>query len=276
MERTSFGSKAAILSPEPSYYAFFAMLSLSFIDFLTNKSTNLRFVFISKVIIFSSCLLTGSALVYLVVFLYFLCHAFYLYKEHFLKSLFIASPFVILILFFLFRDENSRFSQVIQLVFLLFEGDVDLYNLAFKAETSGSSRVLLNYIAFATPFSLDFFGTGLGGFKYNWTVVANLLSIPIQDHEVLGGMGLFSAQTYLANLVADIGVFAFLLILLIFSNNRKVMSNDSVNLKSNLLFIKSSLIICFVFQCQITNPVPWVLLGLLKKYNYNVRFEGVK
>jgi hypothetical protein len=276
MERLYFGSKAAILSPEPSYYAFFVMLILSFFDYLASKSSSLRLILFCKIIIFSTCLLTGSALVYLVLFLYLICHAFYLYKEHFIKSLFIASPFFLLILFFLFRDESSRFSQIVQVVFLILEGDVDFFNLAFRTETSGSSRVLLNYIAIATPFSLDFFGVGLGGFKYTWTTVANMLSIPIQEHEVLGGMGLFSAQTYFANLVADIGVFSLLFIFLVCSNNRKIKPADSVRVKSNFLFIKLSLTICFLFQCQITNPVPWILLGLLKNYNYDDRFVGVK
>jgi hypothetical protein len=275
MERLHFGAKAAILSPEPSYFAFFAMLILAYLDFLSVKDKKSNITLISKAIVIFACLTTGSALVYLILLLYLSSHAFYHYKEKFLKSIFIASPFVVLLVFLLLRDENSRFYQLMQLVLVIYDGDIDIFTLAFRTETSGSSRVILNYMAIATPFTIDFFGVGLGGYKHMWPTVAQNLNIPIQEHEVLGNMGLFSAQTYFANLVADTGVLALPFLLILFTNNRKIKVSDDILMKSNFLFIKLSLLICLLFQSQITNPIPWVLLGLLKNYNYNQDCKGL-
>jgi ABC-type iron transport system FetAB permease component len=109
-------------------------------------------------------------------------------------------------------------------------------------------------------------GYGIGSFPHVWTDVARKLSINPSSHEVLQLYDTIYPQTYFATVCNDVGVFALLLFVLIFIYNKK-----RSNFNSKVITV---IMILFFFQSQITSPLLWFLIAVLKKdYQYKPNEE---
>jgi len=260
------GSEArgiVILTPEPSYFAIFQTIllitiekALSQLSLADNTSSDRKKLLILKYLVLFLSLLTKSALViiYAAIFLIPDLRRFNLKKI--VLGVFIIVPFSALFIYFFFS--SNRLFDVIQLVYTLInDGDFDWNVFLFTQESSGGTRVILNFLAIAAIFMFPF-GAGLGSFSSMLNTYGDRYNLDISKHEVLGSIeGRIYPQTYFANLCNDIGFFAFLLIFICFTNNS--MDTKNFRIKRN-----ACLIIMLVFQSQITNPAFWYLLAVSK------------
>ena len=165
---------------------------------------------------------------------------------------------IVAFLFYTFFYENRLF-QIINLIHTLVKkGDFDLVSFLFTQESSGGTRIIVNFLAIASIF-INPFGSGLGSFSDKIDLYSTYFGLDLSKHEVLGVdlINKIYPQTYFANLCNDIGLFSMLLFPIILLNNDN--SNKSFNLKRNLC-----LIFLILFQSQITNPAFWYLIAISK------------
>jgi hypothetical protein len=159
---------------------------------------------------------------------------------------------------------SGRLSNLLNAVVSLFLKDFDIIYFLFKAEPSGSTRVILNYLALSVPFSISSLGLGLGGFQMYWIDIATTMGVPIFDHEVLDHITRPVSQTYFTHLASSLGIFSFIYFGIVFSKNTKVKNECS--LTKRIYFFSLSIILIFTFfQLQITNPILWVIIATLKQ-----------
>ncbi|MCT7520532.1 hypothetical protein [Aliarcobacter cryaerophilus] len=250
----------SLLTNEPSYFAYFLIIILVYVDLsYYNRIISLKQYNLLRFTIIFIAFNIKSGLVYLIIIIYFLSiFLFYRLKK---KIYFLTITFIILISLLTF--DLGRPTVILDNIWLLINGKTDINSLIFKYETSGSTRVILNYLAFFNIFDNPF-GSGLGSFLGTLQNTNDVFGSDIINHEVLKNKTTDEAQTYLANLFNDIGIFAFLMIYLIFINNKSSFNSSEKRIKC---FIAMCLIILLIFQCQITNPIPWILIAILKEKN---------
>lgn len=247
-----------ILTPEPSYFAIFQIILLIILEkhfaFTGLSTVERRSANILKYMVIGLCLLTKSAYVLM------LCVIFILPPNLNFKK---VAKILVLAIFAIFLIVNvfveNRLSQIIVLVSsLISENNFDLISFLFTQESSGGTRVILNFLAISSVFTNPF-GSGLGTFSSMIFEYSSFYNIDLSKHEVLGNdlIGQIYPQTYFANLCNDIGVFSFLLFPIILLNNDN--SNNVFNLKRNLC-----LIVMILFQSQITNPAFWFIIAISK------------
>ncbi len=247
-----------ILTPEPSYFAIFQIILLIILEKhfahtglsdVERRSANLL-----KYLIIGLCLLTKSAYVLMLCVIFILPPN--LNFKKIAKILILASVGIFLIVNVFVEN---RLSQIIVLVSsLISENNFDLISFLFTQESSGGTRVILNFLAISSVFTYPF-GSGLGTFSTMLFGYSSFYNIDLSNHEVLGSdlIGQIYPQTYFANLCNDIGIFSFLLFPIILLNNDN--SNKVFNLKRNLC-----LIVMILFQSQITNPAFWFIIAISK------------
>lgn len=247
-----------ILTPEPSYFVIFQIILLITIEKqLSYKHITVaerKYLNILKYLALFLSLFTKSALVLLICII-FLIPSKINFKRFFLLILLIP---IIAFLTYTFFSEN-RLSQIINLLYdLLKEGDFNIVTFLFTQESSGGTRVIVNFLAIASIF-INPFGSGLGSFSNMLGFYGAYFGLDISNHEVLGSDSInkIYPQTYFANLCNDIGIFALLLFPIILVNNEN--SNKAYNLKRNLC-----LVFMILFQSQITNPAFWYLIAISK------------
>jgi hypothetical protein len=247
-----------ILTPEPSYFVVFQIILLTIIEKqLAYKNLSLleskKLIYL-KILVLLLSLFTKSAYVLILGLIFSLPSKINIKKL--LKILLIS--FLLLLLLLNFFSENRLFQIVNLLYELVSEGDFDFISFLFKQESSGGTRLIVNFLAIFSIF-INPFGSGLGSFSEMIDFYSNYYNMDISAHEVLGGdlLGKIYPQTYFANLCNDIGVFSLLLFPIIFLNNDN--SNKSYNLKRNI-----SLFALVFFQSQITNPAFWFLMAISK------------
>lgn len=255
--QTSFaGHRINILTNEPSYFAFFFVLLLGLLDYISIRTTtSKKIINILKLLLFIMAFSTESGLVFLLILIYIF--SFFLVSRFNIKILIIILG--IISFFFIIKFSNNRISKILLIVKQFSHFNVSFKSLFFNIEPSGGTRVLLNYIAFKNMFHYPL-GTGLGSFYHTISNTKNIFGVAIKKQEVLRLMP-HTAQTYVMNLFNDIGIFAFILPIILLVNNVKPIIKKW-KLLYNFIFL--SLIVMFFFQCQITNPIPWVLMALLK------------
>jgi hypothetical protein len=247
-----------ILTPEPSYFAIFQIILLIIIEKqltnLTLTTVEISKLKVLKFILIVISFLTKSAFVILISFIFLLPK-----KINFIKLFKIA--FIVVILLFLFYNlfTENRLSQILILLYtLISEGNFDLSNFLFNQESSGGTRIIVNFLAIFSIL-IHPFGSGFGSFSNMISQYAVYFDLNISKHEVLGSdlLAKIYPQTYFANLCNDIGIFSLLLFPVIFLNNDN--SNKGYNIKRNLC-----LFIMIFFQSQITNPAFWFLIAISK------------
>ncbi|KOR31927.1 hypothetical protein TI05_10485 [Achromatium sp. WMS3] len=249
--------RMSLLTPEPSYFAHFLILILIYIDLsYKNKIISLKKYNLLRIIMLFIALNVKSDLVFCIVLLYFLSYypSLKLNKKIFL--LFIIGIILVAII----NLDFGRLSLILNTIWLLVVGNISLVDVFFIYETSGSTRIIVNYLALANIFDNPM-GSGLGSFLETLQNAGTVFGNDLTSHEVLKSKTTDEAQTYFVNLVNDIGVFAFLMLLIVFSNNKKASTGNEQRIK---YFIWLSLIVLLLFQCQVSNPIPWILIAILK------------
>lgn len=247
-----------ILTPEPSYFAIFQIILLIILEkHLAYKGLGIgerRSANLLKYLVIGLCLLTKSAYVLMICVIFILPPELNFRK--FAKILAIASVIIFLIVNVFVEN---RLTQIIVLITgLINENDFNLISFLFTQESSGGTRIILNFLAI-TSMLTNPFGSGLGSFSSRMLEYSSFYNLDLSNHEVLGNdlIGKIYPQTYFANLCNDIGVFSFLLFPIIFLNNDN--NDKGFNLKRNLC-----LLVMILFQSQITNPAFWFLIAISK------------
>lgn len=254
-----------ILTPEPSYFAVFQIIllitiekALSQLNYEQSEEVDYnkkQLLYLKYVVIFIS-LLTKSAVVILYVLIFLIPELKRLSFKKLFIWLLIIIPLISIVVYFFFSE--NRLFDVISLVYkLVSEDEFDWMNFLFNQESSGGTRIIVNFLAIASLF-INPFGSGLGSFSSMIGFYSEYFNMDLSKHEVLGGdLGKIYPQTYFANLCNDIGIFSLVLFPILLINN----ASDSRNfvLKRNLC-----LVIMILFQSQITNPAFWYLIAVSK------------
>ena len=251
-----------LFAPEPSYFAFFSVLLLACLDIVSLRGVK---VFKYKAVLVAIVIISKSALVFIYTGFYLLF--FYLdfgsiksfFKVRSRKIIFITVSVVILILPFLLF-EQSRIAQVFTNIYQNLTNKESFEKLLLT-EVSGSTRFIMNTLGYMSVEDAPF-GWGLGEFQNNYHIVGHKFHSLMSQHGELSYDYLnklpLKAQTYLANLVGDIGVFSLPLFLFLFLSLFQ-QTNNQIKRALKLLIL---LMLVFV-QAQISNPVPWILLAIL-------------
>ncbi len=261
-----------LFAPEPSYFAFSAILLLAILDL---KMPNNKALKKYKILVIIIALFTKSALVFLYLLIYFL--SFY-FGGNILKKIGSFKPRNILIAFVIvictvipfIAFNNSRPTQVITNAYEHFEEGISIEKFLLK-ESSGSTRLIVNSLGF---ISINYapFGWGIGEFQNNIPTVGqnydDLLSKHENIKEAYAGNKPLKAQTYMANLVGDIGVFAFPMVLFLLFSFFTVKHRVGHGLKYVLFFM------LVIGQGQISNPCIWITLAILNS-NLDLKQEEI-
>jgi len=271
--------RLAIFTPEPSYFSNTFVLFISLTYYLRRKlmfepkprKIYLLILNVSPIILVFCGLLTGSALVYLFILIYFACLAYAKFERSFIKLVFYVFIIFSIIIFIILNGPPTRMQHIFNVIIDILYG-VPLEGVLYGSETSGSTRILLSYIAFSIPFDTSIFGTGIGSFPQTWPDIAHSLGLPIHKHELLKRLAPFYAPTYLSNVTAEIGIGALFMLPIFLMGNYKKDNESSIE-TFILSFAKVCLIFFFLFQSQITNPIPWLMLILIKKGSW--KFKGM-
>lgn len=273
--RYSFGAGTrgvCILTTEPSYYVYFAVLLTYSIDYLNSlgRISKNRSVFY-KLIIFAMGIITKSAMVYLFLIIYIIqvlirCFA----NKRMFWVLFFAVlilmpvAFVVLYNVSLPQGTNNRFIEAASNVLQSIKSE-GLINTLFFADASGGFRILINVIYILSIFVYPL-GTGFGGLTLKWFDIADRFGIDVfknghflysvEDNEPL------DAQAYIPNLIGTIGIFALLFVVFLYSGNKQ----KDRWLRYSILFVVS--LFFWALQSNFFNPVFWVLIAIAKtKYS---------
>ena len=262
-----------ILTPEPSYFVYFAMLllfSFDFVEYRTKEPEHTSY----KLLIYFMCILTKSALVYAFLCMYMFFKYIYSSKErkikHILKNILIGC----IVLTFVFVSikllninlANNRFFQIFNSI-----TSKNISEILFFSDSSSGFRFLINYIYILSIFSRPF-GYGFGGMERNWSIVAKKFNINYHKNGMFkysyNEYSLLHAQAYIPNVIGAIGIFSFILIYFVYKNNRL----EDTSLKYSLIITLT--LFLFILQSNMFNPVFWVLLGYCK-YSNSIEKEKI-
>lgn len=250
----------SVLTPEPSYFALFSMLFLCLVEYydqINAISNKLKYILLGIVLLLSLVSLSVYSLLVILVYLFIKC----LFKNP-LLILFILLSITLLVLYPDFLPKN-RIKQIFTSINKLFTANVSLIDFLFIVEPSGSTRIILNFIGMVSIIFHPF-GSGFNSFQDTFLTISNILKLPIENHEVLKYLigTKFYAQTYIANLANDIGLLSLVVIKIYFSNYNNYYSKE---FKVIIIFF---FLLMLFFQCQITNPIPWFILAIVKSKEF--------
>ena len=255
-DRSFAVDRHSLFVPEPSYFAFFFILLLIFNElfFIENKMNKMNYIF-NILTIFFIGFLSYSGLVYLFAVIYLFIKTI----EKNIWFIILGLLGIIISILIIKEVDLGRPTYIINALFDFFEDKFSIEDYILYYEPSGSTRILLNYIAFSNIFD-NLFGSGIGSFNHTLNNLGPYLNWLISEHEVLKDFGVNNPQTYLASLVNDIGILSLFLFIAIFNN----ISIKSKEYKFFIMLCISTILIMFFIQGQITNPIPWLLLALIK------------
>jgi len=93
--------------------------------------------------------------------------------------------------------------------------------------------------------------------------VGHKLNLPVESNEVIKNWigSTVYAQTYFANLANDIGILSLVYLVVFFTNYKRFYT---LKFRTIVFFF---LLLTTFFQSQITNPIPWIILALVKTDN---------
>ena len=138
-------------------------------------------------------------------------------------------------------------------------------DVIYYGDSSSGARFLLNSVGYNSIVKYPY-GNGLGSFFEKNVKVAYELGYNYRKNGHFGwwknvktGRYNMNAQTYMAKLVFEIGIWSFMLWYFLILRYIS-MVRDKENFKQNLLIIFATLFILVLFQGQQSNPIPWVML----------------
>jgi len=244
----------SLLSPEPSYAVNYIMLFFLFgLFYVDNKKTRylllglglILLVFNRSLTAFAYC---GAALVWM----------FYKTK----RNVRLLSLLSLGLLAFAI-SHSERYALMASAA-----EKVDFSNLVLAAsilEPSGTTRILINVLATLGGLS-SVIGNGLGSFGTVWSdIVREFGWLFYFDHEVIGryyteGIPL-PPNSYLSSLIFDTGIPGFLWFLTFSVWYFKSLARVGRS-PAHIYFIAVFWFVNFIFQGQVSNPIPWAIMGL--------------
>lgn len=167
------------------------------------------------------------------------------------------------------HQDKNRIIQSSYLMLKFVASQADEWWMIFLVDASGGARFFLNFVAYASVLH-EPFGFGIGYFREDfyisdyWDSVCRYSKSPIYNIVVEDVWGAVP-QTYLANIVGEVGVLSFPIALFI----GKHLFNKPNNRQLIPIFFALKIFVVLtiiVFQCQVTNPVPWLLMAFLERY----------
>lgn len=272
--RTGWGEGSSfrgvsLLTPEPSYFAFFLILLISLLDIKVKveypKSYKKYWI-----LLFFIALATKSALVFFYLITYLIGKQLSKYTFNKIKqwfnvknTLLVCSLVIIITLPFIFLKESRPVQVVENVSKSISEGDT--FELLFR-ESSGSTRFIVNTLG-VISVNVKPFGWGIGEFKNNFYEAApKSFKKIILRHEVLkvfhNKKRPLKTQTYFTNLVGDIGLFSIPLLLFILISFFRAKGETKSGIKWTILLM------LIIVQGQISNPVIWILLAIMNSKDW--------
>lgn len=249
----------SVITPEPSYFAFYSMLFIVLLEFYEESkiiTRNQKIICLSVIIFLTLLSLSVYSLLVLLTYIFV--------KIIFKNPLLLIGFFFIFFLLIYFPKilPNNRIKQIFTALNLLMTGGTSLMNFLFFVETSGSTRFILNFIAIMSIFFIPF-GSGFNSFGTTLVDVGHKLNLPVESHEVIKNWigSTVYAQTYFANLANDIGILSLVYLVVFFTNYKRCYT---LKFRTIVFFF---LLLTTFFQSQITNPIPWIILALVKTDN---------
>ena len=244
----------SLLSPEPSYAVNYIMLFFLFgLFYVEDRKRKLLLIGLGLILLIFNRSLTafaycGAALVWM----------FYKTKR---------SVRLMSLLFFVLLAFAITHSERYALMASAAE-KVDFSNLVLAAsilEPSGTTRILINVLATLGGLS-SIIGNGLGSFSVVWSdIVREFGWLFYFDHEVIGryyteGIPL-PPNSYLSSLIFDTGIPGFLWFVAfsVWYFRSLVRAGRSA---AHIYFIVVFWFVNFMFQGQVSNPIPWAIMGL--------------
>lgn len=146
--------------------------------------------------------------------------------------------------------------------------NVDFSNLVLAVsilEPSGTTRILINVLATLGGVS-SIIGNGLGSFSMVWSdIVREFGWLFYFDHEVIGryyteGIPL-PPNSYLSSLIFDTGIPGFLWFTAFSIWYFRSLARAGRS-AAHIYFIAVFWFVNFMFQGQVSNPIPWAIMGL--------------
>ena len=263
-----------ILTTEPSYFVYFAMLLLYAIEYLYGlKKIEYKKKKIYTAMIYATGMLTKSAIVYLFLLIYGI--QLYLgYNKETKKKInkvVLLAVILIMICGFVWLAqigvlENNRFVGIIHSIDLR----KSITDILFYSDESMGYRFIMNSIYLMSVFLYPF-GMGIGVLRHNWAEVANRVNIDYARNMIFSytfdEKSVLDAQAYIPNAVGTVGFFSLLLVLFLYSGNRY----KDARIRRNILFTVS--LFMWAIQSNYFNPVFWFLIGFAKS-NDMVRLKA--
>lgn len=267
LPRYSFGGGVrgvSILTTEPSYFVYFAILIICTADFLQVRDKSLvtrkEIVFI-KVIVILMAVFTKSALVYLYIIFYITINLFFIRGHLAIKYIAVLLFSCVLVPFICFTD--NRLMEIVNNMI----ASKNALDCIFYADASGGFRALFNCLYYLSIF-IEPFGFGLGRLSEDWFVVASSFNINpfVNDHlsNVVENINNIDAQAYIPNVVGNVGIFSLLIVFFIFKGNKFGDFKFKFHITTVLILF------VFLLQSNYVNPVFWILIAFLK---YDQRIE---
>ena len=263
-----------ILTTEPSYFVYFAILLMFSIDYLNglNKLSNRQSILYRLMVILMG-LMTKSAFVYLFIIIYIGQRLIRFFAKKKKISVLICLVLIVLpLVFYLMMNisipqTNNRFLQALSSIVQSVKTN-GLIDTLFFADASGGFRLLINAIYILSIFMWPF-GTGYGGLTERWLSVANSFHIDVtQNGHFLYTTGLdatLDAQAYIPNLIGTIGVFVVFFLLFLYTGNFQ----RNRWLRYSILFVVS--LFFWFLQSNFFNPVFWIVIGIAKNNKILIR-----
>ena len=247
---------------EPSYFAYPLALFLLGLEVIgATKSDQSGSIQSLRLFILFISIFTFSIYVYMVLIFYFIAKVNI--KKDFLILLVFAA-FIPFIYFVIPIENTGRVVSFIHGVYLLLSDQVSIFDFIYQIEPSGSTRLILNFMAFSVPLTMSVFGIGFLGFSQNWLLIAGNLGVNVSRHEVLSAISSPVPQTYFTNFVSAVGIFSIVYFFIFLSGLNKIRIKKDIRHKSIKRFVILFFIFATFFQSQVSNPIFWIAMLALK------------
>ena len=263
-----------LITPEPSYLSLFLGFLILTMNLFKGKKSyklNLKKLLILEFFLIFIIFETHSRIGFAIILILLLNYLF-LYKNF---KYILAILTIIFSTFFFKVDDSRTIGRIIQI-----KDSLENYNLSKNInlkvfikeinvhEPTGAIRLLHNVLSTYGFYTSDvIFGHGPGSYSKKWyNNYSNELDLEnvLKNNEVIGEWDLQNkkqyTQNYFFSILHDCGllvsmIFLYLIVIAFMSIKR---SDNLINL---CIFLYVSL--CFFYQSQITNPMPWLALGIL-------------
>jgi len=272
-----------LITPEPSYLALFLGFIILIINLMKknqNYKKNLHNFLIIEFLLLFIILDTQSRIGYIVLFILFFN---YFFLNNYFKYL--LTILVVIYITFIFQLDKSRtIGRLISIQnsmdYIQLSRNVDSKTLIEQinySEPTGAIRIIHNLLSVYGFYNSDIiYGHGPGSYSKKWfNDYSNRLNLQdiLKKNEVMSRWDLPNKKQYVQNyffsILHDCGLIVSLLFLyLVYLGFKNIIKSNNKIYYCLFAYI----ILCFFYQTQITNPMPWLGLSILLYANKKKSF----